>query len=144
MSQPQHHHVRRVVLPSGKAIEVIYYEDIEPALEHVPSRAPLAGGRPEGAEMHLCGTCDSTLVHPLEWSESGPLHWKVTLRCPNCEWTGTGVFTQAEVELFDEELDRGTEQLVHDMQSLSVANLDDEVERFAAALAQDLILPEDF
>ena len=26
----------------------------------------------------------------------GSTHWRVTLRCPNCEWTGTGVFGQED------------------------------------------------
>jgi hypothetical protein len=143
MSQPQHHHhVRRVVLPSGKTIEVIYFEDFDHELGTIAEALPTPVH--DGAEMHHCGTCSSELVYPLDWNESGPSHWEVMLRCPNCEWCGTGVFSQDEVERFDEHLDGGTEQLVHDMQALSAANTQDEIERFVSALASDLILPEDF
>ena len=75
-------------------------------------------------------TCDSDLVYPIEWDEAGAAHWEVTLRCPNCEWIGSGVFEQEIVERFDEELDRGTEALVRDLRRLTHANMEDEIERF--------------
>jgi hypothetical protein len=136
------HYVRRVVLPSGKTIEVVYFEDQQAA-------APVAGGPATPHEetvedLHMCGTCESNLVYPTEWDEAGSTHWEVTLRCPNCEWTGTGIFEQELVERFDEELDRGTEALVRDLKRLSHANMEDEIERFCAALADDHIVPEDF
>ena len=148
MSQPpQHsHNVRRVVLPSGKTIEVVYYED-QPlgapaphAEAHVTAPAPHLGDD----ELHVCGSCDSELVHPVEWDEAGPAHWEVLLRCPNCEWTGTGVFTQDAVERFDEELDRGTEALVRDLKRLMQANMEEDIERFVSALSAGHIVPEDF
>ena len=89
-------------------------------------------------------TATRALVYPVEWEEAGPTHWEVTLRCPNCEWTGTGIFEQDVVERFDEELDRGTEALVGDLKRLMQANMEDEIERFIAALAADADLPEDF
>ena len=67
-----------------------------------------------------------------------------SLRCPNCEWSGTGVFEQAIVERFDEELDRGTEALVRDLKRMMHANMEDEIERFVAALDADHIVPGDF
>jgi hypothetical protein len=134
-----HHYVRRVVLPSGKTIEVVYFEDQFAAEER---RIPAAES--SVADLHLCGTCTSTLVYPTEWEEAGSTHWEVTLRCPNCEWSGTGVFEQELVERFDEELDRGTEALVRDLKRLMHANMEDEIERFVCALEQDHILPDDF
>ncbi len=129
-------YVRRVVLPSGKTIEVVYFGD------HA-SRAPAP--EPETVDdLHICGTCDSELVYPVDWEEAGETHWEVTLRCPNCEWSGTGVFDQDVVERFDEELDRGTEALVRDLKRLMQANMEDEIERFVSALEADHIVPEDF
>ena len=133
------HYVRRVVLPSGKTIEVVYFDE---------SSAQDAIERPDvadvGTDLHLCGTCNSDLVYPMEWDEAGATHWEVTLRCPNCEWTGTGVFEQGVVERFDEELDRGTEALVRDLKRMMHANMEDEIERFVLALEGDHILPDDF
>jgi hypothetical protein len=134
------HYVRRVVLPSGKTIEVVYFEDQQASA--APAAVP---GRDESvADLHLCGSCASTLVYPTEWEEAGTTHWEVALRCPNCEWTGTGIFEQELVERFDEELDRGTEALVRDLKRLSHANMEDEIERFTAALEEGHIVPEDF
>src|SRR5215218_4213316 len=98
------HYVRRVVLPSGKTIEVVYFDDqvLEPA-----ANEPGVGGTMSFSEtvhdLHVCGSCSSDLVYPTEWDEAGSTHWEVTLRCPNCEWNGTGVFQQELVERFDEE-----------------------------------------
>jgi hypothetical protein len=138
--QDPHHYVRRVVLPSGKTIEVVYFED-----QHTPSGSVANMPPPEqDVDLHVCGGCSSDLVYPIEWEEAGATHWEVCLRCPNCEWCGTGVFEQDVVERFDEELDRGTEALVRDLKRLAQANMEDEVERFVTALAADHIVPEDF
>lgn len=94
--------------------------------------------------LHICPDCTSELVHPIAWDEAGPAHWDVTLRCPECEWIGDGVFDEQAVERLDEALDRGTETLVHDLQRLMRANMEDEIDRFVAALAAGAILPEDF
>jgi len=142
MSQhPDHqHHVRRVVLPSGKTIEVVYFDD------QATQAGPSARALPPvpAQDLHMCGSCDSPLVYPMEWEEAGATHWEVTLRCPNCEWIGAGVFEQETVERFDEELDRGTEALVRDLKRLMTANMEDEIDRFCRALEDDHVLPEDF
>lgn len=136
-----HHYVRRVVLPSGKTIEVVYFEDQPGA---AATAAPGTRREETVGDLHICGTCGSHLVYPTEWEESGATHWEVALRCPNCEWSGTGIFEQELVERFDEELDRGTEALVRDLKRLSHANMEEEIERFCRALAENHIVPEDF
>jgi hypothetical protein len=138
MSHPNHNgqYVRRVVLPSGRAIEVVYYENTE-------SSAPAPASQPL-EDLHVCPECDRGLVYPVEWEESSHTHWEVLLRCPNCEWTEVGRYDQATVDRFDENLDMGTEALIRDLKRLTRANMEDEIERFAAALSSDLILPEDF
>ncbi len=130
---PQHGgHVHRVVLPSGKTIEVVCFDErgIDAAPDH--------------EELHVCGSCASQLVYPIDWEEAGRAHWQVTLRCPNCEWIGSGVFAQGAVERFDEELDRGTHALVCDLKRMVRANMEEQTERFIAALHAGLIIPEDF
>jgi hypothetical protein len=133
------HYVRRVVLPSGKTIEVVYFDEIPDLVPGAHDAFP-----PAGEHLHICGTCDSNLVYPVEWDEAGATHWEVTLRCPNCEWSGTGVFEQSVVERFDEELDRGTEAVVRDLKRMMHANMEDEIDRFVSALEGDHIVPEDF
>jgi hypothetical protein len=142
------HTVRRVVLPSGKTIEVVYFEDQlvtgGAAVPEQPALASQPAAPAEHGDLHLCGTCGSTLVYPVEWAEAGPRHWEVVLRCPNCEWSGTGIYEQDVVERFDEELDRGTEAVVRDLKRLMHANMEEEIDRFVSALQAGHIQPEDF
>ena len=126
---PDHkQYVRKVVLPSGKTIEVISFEDLAPAQ----------------ADLHVCPECSAELVYPVAWEEADRARWEVALRCPNCEWTVTGVFEEEAIQRFDEVLDRGTEALVADLRQLTRANMEDDVERFIHALSGGHVLPEDF
>jgi len=135
------HYVRRVVLPSGKTIEVVYFDD---QVINEPGVGGSLSINETVEDLHVCASCASDLVYPTEWDEAGTTHWEVTLRCPNCEWNGSGIFQQELVERFDEELDRGTEALVRDLKRLMHANMEEEIDRFVQALDHDLILPEDF
>ena len=130
------HAVRRVVLPSGKTIEIVYFADGEVA--------PAAPAAPRADELHVCPLCDSSLVYPTDWEQAGEAAWRLTLRCPNCEWGGDGVFEQDAVERLDVELDNGTQVLVRDLRQLMHANMEEEVERFVTALHDGHILPMDF
>jgi hypothetical protein len=95
-------------------------------------------------ELCRCGSCGSMLVQPIDWSLIGRSHWRVVLRCPNCEWSGTGVFGQEAVDRYDRELDRGTRKLQSTLTRVSRACLEAEIEAFAQALERDLIVPFDF
>jgi hypothetical protein len=120
--------IRQLKLPSGRKIEVAYFGTADPDL----------------CELHHCGTCGSDLVHPIDWQPTSKSYWQVTLRCPNCEWCGTGVFSQRTVDRFDAELDRGTDSLLRDLEKLASANMTEDVARFISALDLDLISPDDF
>lgn len=134
--------VKKVVLPSGKTIEVVYFREHEqPDLEPRPHH--FAPAEPH-QDLHRCADCDSTLVYPIEWEESGPENWSVLLHCPNCDAYRDGVFAQTTVECFDEELDRGADALARDYKRLMRANMAEEIDRFAGALQAGAILPEDF
>ena len=139
-SEHEHdHEVRRVVLPSGKTIEIIYFGD---TVEVADPGTALP--QPTRQDLHSCPGCASELVHPVAWEEVGPDHWQIELHCPNCRWDDTGVFHHSDVERFDETLDRGTQILVRDLRQLAHANMEEEIDRFAAALHADHVLPEDF
>jgi hypothetical protein len=147
-SQENTHFVKRVVLPSGKTIEVVYFQDGEraaPGTAHAPAPAD-APHRPvePDQELHLCLDCGSGLVYPVEWEEAGLENWTVLLQCPDCDTAREGVFSQATVEAFDEELDRGTDALARDYKRLLRANMCEEIDRFVGALQAGAILPEDF
>jgi hypothetical protein len=130
MSQNPHpHSIRRIVLPSGRTIEVVRFHETDEAL-------------PQG--LHVCPACDSVLVQPVAWSEADPGKWDLLLSCPNCHWSCEGTYTEDEVHALEEELDAGLEDMLRDLQRLTQANMADEIERFTSALTADHILPEDF
>jgi hypothetical protein len=147
-SPDQPHAVRRVVLPSGKTIDVVYFADGEssapaPSLPRAQATGPQAPAR-QTDDLHRCRECASELVYPTHWDEAGPERWELALRCPNCEWRGEGTYDQETVEHLDEALDRGTHALLSDLKQLVHANMEDEIERFVSALHADHIVPMDF
>jgi hypothetical protein len=134
--------VKRIVLPSGKTIEVVSFDDVT---EQLAAAEPASEPTPGSADgLHVCIECDAKLVYPTDWEEDGADEWYVELHCPNCDWTGGGVFEQDLLDEFDEELDRGMEQLAADLGRLARANMAEDVDRFVAALRADAIQPMDF
>jgi hypothetical protein len=138
------HFTKRVTLPSGKTIEVVYFAEDGAVAEAVEPQAPAHPEAEAQQDLHVCVDCQSELVFPIQWDEAGPENWSVLLQCPNCEVFREGVFTQENVELFDEELDRGADALARDYKRIMRANMADEIERFVGALEAGAILPEDF
>jgi hypothetical protein len=152
--------VKRIVLPSGKTIEVLRssepYQRLEDRPEPTLGRAPepreeAADEIPAAADAqactsdpHLCPECDSELVYPVAWTAAGDDRWRVELRCPNCERAESAVLGTDVAERFDEELERGAEKQMGDLARLTEANMLADLERFAAALRVDAILPADF
>jgi hypothetical protein len=133
------HYVKRVALPSGKTIEVVYFKDADLAepSESEPTVEP-------DRDLHVCIHCASELAYPTTWDEAGPESWEVEIRCPECEERRTGIYTQHAVEAFDEELDAATDALMADYRRMMRANMAEELELFVAALQAGAILPEDF
>jgi len=123
----------RPPLPASEPVEVVSDETGQAA---PPAGAP--------GQLHVCFHCAGELVYPLDWSEEGPRHWRIVLRCPECESRREGVFDQAAVERLDDELDRGSSALLGDLRRMTHANMSEEIEFFARALEADLILPSDF
>src|SRR5881227_1382152 len=147
------HQMKKIVLPSGKTIEVVYFESRSsagpPVAPEAPEEtAPVAPVAPapaeETRELHMCTNCESELVYPVQWEEAGPDSWHILLRCPDCEWTDSGIFPQGQCDRFDDELEAGTEALTRDFKRLVTANMAEEVERFIHALDSDAIQPMDF
>jgi hypothetical protein len=123
---------QRLPLPAGEQIGV--------SGEH--GQASEATSSP--GQLQICFHCAGELVYPLDWSEEGPRHWRIVLRCPECESRREGVFDQPSVERLDDELDRGSSALLGDLRRMTHANMSEEIEFFARALDADLILPSDF
>ena len=107
--------------------------------------AEQAGATPTAGEaLHVCFHCSGELVYPLDWCEEGARHWRVMLRCPECESRREGVFEQTVVERLDDELDRGSSALLSDLRNMTHANMSEEIDFFVRALGADLITPNDF
>ena len=107
-----------------------------------PGRPNLSPPGPR--DLTLCPRCERDLVYPVDWDSAGPHGWSINLRCPECEWTAAGLYSQEVADRFDDALDEATQLLLHDLEALTRANMEQAVERFCAALEADLILPEDF
>jgi hypothetical protein len=95
-------------------------------------------------DLHVCPSCNSELVYPTDWAPASNRRWQVALRCPECEWNGGGCYSQEVVDRLDEALERGTESVLDDLNTLVRANMEDQIDRFVSALSADHILPEDF
>lgn len=115
--------------------------DIHRALD---THTPTAAAQDDQPSPHICPECRMPFVVPTEALEVDEWHFAVGLRCSNCDWEGVGVYDDEALERFDIGLDEGTRALVTALDALAAANARDEADRFAAALAADAILPEDF
>lgn len=135
--------VRQVTLPSGRTIEIVYLDETPAPAE--PQMLPGDTAHAEAAvDLTVCGSCDCPFVQPVDWEEAGPRHWKLELRCPNCESRGTVVVEDEVVDHYDLVLERGSAELARSLHEVVESSIEDEVTRLRAALEQDLILPEDF
>lgn len=145
---------KKIALPGGKVIEIVYFsepngdavaapgveveiEEADPGLDEF-SRDELA------LDLHVCPSCESDLVYPVSWEERAGDSWRIERRCPNCEWRHTGEFSQDEVELFDDALNDGTEDLLVNLRNFARANMEADVERLIEAIRLGRIEPMDF
>jgi hypothetical protein len=94
--------------------------------------------------LHRCPDCGSALVQPIWWEQAEGTSWKVWRRCPECEWSGRGSHSAAEIDEFDEHLDLGSHELARELRELEHANMTAMAEAFVVALARDLIGADDF
>lgn len=95
-------------------------------------------------DLTVCRSCRRDFVQPITWEERGALMWDLRLRCGNCGAKEHGTFDQATVDIFDLKLDLLAEEMIRGWLDYEKRNMAEEAERFAAALALDAILPEDF
>jgi hypothetical protein len=137
---------KRIQLPSGKVIEVVYFEPENPCSEMVTEADYKALDRikADGINLHICPQCKSDMVYPVHWEEYDDKHWQMTLRCPECEYRGNIVAPQSDADLFDEHLSDTEDALTRDYKRLMAANFAEEIDRWVKAFDADAILPEDF
>jgi RNase P subunit RPR2 len=100
-------------------------------------------GRTSEPTPHVCRGCTLPLVQPQR-VVAERMRWRVYLRCPSCGWTAEELLDEPALKRLDEELERGTQQLIGAMRRITDVNMRDYVERFVSALAADAIVPADF
>lgn len=123
-------HPHRIVLSSGRSTKI--------------ARLGQGADRPAVPRpLYLCPQCDCDLVQPLRWTPACD-GFQLELCCPNCWWAGSELAGEQRLRAFENHLDEGLEVLLGDLQRLAHTNMLEEIERFAAALERDAILPEDF
>lgn len=127
-------HIKKIILPSGKSVEIVYFH----------AEDALAPDEDTAVDLECCPECDSDLVFPVSWRETEDDCWEIELRCPNCEFAERGIYRHTDVERFDEVLNRGTDHLIDDLEQLTRANMEADIDRFVDALASDAITPFDF
>ena len=140
------YHTKKISLPSGQTIEIIYLIDTdEQAAALAPEPAPESTATTTTSlPLHCCPECHCDLVYPETWQEAADGTWALERRCPNCEWRDTGTFTHDEIEPFDDAIELGNEVLLTELRTWTYANMSDDVERLITAIERDLIQPIDF
>jgi hypothetical protein len=107
-------------------------------------RSSVTEGRLGDIDLHVCPRCGSELVQPVRWVPVDKRRWRVDLDCPECTWSGGGIYPQPVLDRLDEVLDDGIATIAADLERLERANMQEDVNRFLDALFADGILPEDF
>jgi hypothetical protein len=144
------YHVKRITLPSGKQVELLYLlPDAAPTLVPVEidpaaDAAHTVGAHTGVRRVEVCPNCGSDRVHPTDWAEVDDRHWQLDVRCPDCRWRATEVYDEAEVERYDDVLNDGTDALIADLERITQENMSDHLARFTRALESDGIMPIDF
>jgi hypothetical protein len=137
-------HIKRIVLPSGKTVEIVYYQTggADPVISDVHEIEATA--ELQVRQIELCVECGGDRVHPTDWNEVEELRWQLALRCPDCEWRTVETYDAAEVERYDDVLNDATDRLIEELDRVTRENMTDAVDRFRSALESDGIMPFDF
>ena len=96
-------------------------------------------------DLHVCEACRQPFVVPvsiLDAHDDG--RYVVELSCTNCQASCLATHDEASLEALDHELDRTLLVIQDALDAIVLAEELERIDRFAAALHDDLILPEDF
>jgi hypothetical protein len=134
-------HIKRITLPSGKVVELVY---LQTGWHQTATGAADAPARTRVRPIELCPQCGGDRVHPLDWREVDDMRWELDLRCPDCRWEGGNVYDQHEVERYDDVLLADAGDMIEELDRITRQNMAEHLERFSAALHADAITPFDF
>lgn len=95
--------------------------------------------------LHVCPECRGSFVMPgAVHAVLDTAHIRLDLACVNCGWATIAVHAEPELQALEAAMDRSFADLLWTHELVWTANEQVAIERFAAALAADAILPEDF
>jgi hypothetical protein len=96
-------------------------------------------------ELRSCPACHPPLVAPREVLAShDDGHVVVELQCANCGWAAVQLRDALELVALDRALDRDSAQIEATAEALALSLELERIDRFALALHDGHILPEDF
>ncbi len=95
-------------------------------------------------DLTCCGRCGCELVHPVGSERVGARHWRVELRCPNCEEGGTIVVEEGVVDRLDLLLEHGMAEIALALCDAVEEHVAREVGDWALRLEGDDVHPEHF
>jgi hypothetical protein len=100
---------------------------------------------PAVGPLHLCAACRQPFIVPVaRFGAAGLTRDRVQLSCDNCGWSEVAAHDHAALEHLDRVLDEQTAQMVAAVELLAISADIDRIDRFAQALHDGHILPEDF
>jgi hypothetical protein len=100
--------------------------------------------RPRLLDLSECPHCESRHVQPTNGEALPDGRVALTLRCPDCSSWMTGTFSAERVRELDRQLSTGRAELRATYERTVKVNMARELSSLAAALARDLIGPDDF
>lgn len=100
--------------------------------------------RPRLLDLSECPHCESRYVQPTEGKALPDGRVALTLRCPDCTAWMSGTFSAERVRELDRQLSLGRSALRAAYDQTVRLNMSRELTSLAAALALDLIGPDDF
>jgi len=97
------------------------------------------------ALLHECRSCRRPFVVPTNVLKVVTrTTYRVELTCTNCGWSEIDVHDEDSLEALDRMLDRQTAEMQAALELWQLTREMEQIDAFARALQNDLILPEDF
>jgi len=97
------------------------------------------------SQPHVCRICRRPFLVPMSIVTLVSQHgYVVELRCSNCDDATVALLDDDQMERLDRELDRQAGDIRHAIAEMRLADELERVDRFAVALQEGHILPEDF
>jgi hypothetical protein len=92
----------------------------------------------------VCPSCASSLVQPLGWKVRADEEISIELRCPECFAWMLGCYTPAEMRELDRVTQERRQMMVAALEHFTADSMETLAQTLSAALALDLVGPDDF